>query len=284
MNKKQLNLSEYLEDFVLYKRSQGLSELSVKAYIFSIEKFIKYLGSNEPSKKQVESYIVSLSDISGEARKHYVRNIRVFLYWLMEDGIIDRFSIGLPRCQEPVPRIPTKEDIDKILRYKPVEFNNYRDWVIANLVISCGLRVRSIINLKTEDINLEEKYLVVKETKSKKSLTLPLTDYMVSILKKYLRTWDIGEWLFPNKNNTQLKVDSLKCSYRRLANKLGLSQGGLHSLRHYFATEATRQGMSPYVLQKCMQHSDISITMKYVNLVNDDIKNEMLKYNPLQQR
>jgi len=50
-----------------------------------------------------------------------------------------------------------------------------------------------------------------------------------------------------------------------------------HVLRHTFATEAIRRGMSLPALQKLLGHSDLKITQLYLHLTNDDVRREYEK-------
>lgn len=40
-------------------------------------------------------------------------------------------------------------------------------------------------------------------------------------------------------------------------------------------------GMSAFAIQKLMRHQDISVTMKYVAMWGNDLKEQNDKYNPL---
>lgn len=284
MLQKKVNYYDWLDEFIEDKQASGLSEYSLKSYYYAIDRYLKSVDTGVINKASFNAFINSITG-AVESKKHYARSVRAFVYWAIENKELEPFKISLPKGQEPELKIPSTEDIEKLL-VKPTSksFSEYRNWVIVNLIVSTGLRCRSIINIKLTDIDLNNQTIAIRETKNKKILVLPLTDELCKILNKYIKKYELGEYLFPTDGAQKLSVDGLKSSYKRYARKRLVEYTGLHALRHYFATEATRNGMSAFTLQKVLGHSDISITMKYVNLVSDDIKSELLRFNPLNKK
>jgi len=270
----------HLDTFIYEKKAQGLSQATLNSYYFTVDKFLKYCNGEKPSKALFYGFLNSI-DVRGETKKHYGRETRVFLYWLMEEGLIDRFKVVLPKGQEPIFRVPPKEQVEELCRKKGNNYTEERMYVICNLVVCTGIRARSIINLRVDDISLEKQQMLLRETKNKHISVIPLNDDITMILRKYIRKWDLSEWLFVTQNGKQMTSEGLSSSYERYAIRCGCCQHGIHSLRHYMITEAVRQGISPYTISKIAGHSDISITMKYVQYVNEDLRNEINGFNPL---
>lgn len=279
MVKKAKSYDEWLEEYLTEKKGRGLSPKSIKGESFSVSKYLKFLNNAPMDKASYYSYLNSL-DVSPVSKQHYARDLRCFLYWCQENEYIPKFKVSLPKAQEPIPKIISEEDVNSLLFKMKDSFSEDRMYTVICLIFATGLRCRSIVNIKVSDVDFENKTICVRETKSKKVIILPMTDSLYKILHKYTEAYELGEWLFPTDDGRQMRSEALQLAYKRYARQRNVPYG-IHSLRHYYATEAIRHGMTPFALQRILGHSSIDVTMKYVNLVNGDLQNEMEKINIL---
>ena len=262
MTKKLKDYEEWLDDYLSEKEGQGLSSASLKGMRFSLTKYLNFLSDGFMDKASYYSYINSLS-ISPTSKQHYARDVRSFLYWCQDNELIPKFKVSLPKAQEPIPKIITEEQANALLSKIGDSFAEDRMYTVICLIFATGLRCRSIVNIKTEDVDFSNKNITIREAKGKKVLVLPMTEKLYKILKKYSKKWELGEYFFCADDGSQLKSSGLQSAYKR------------------YAEEAVRHGMTPFALQRVLGHSSIDITMKYVNLVNGDLQNEMGKVDIL---
>ena len=275
MTKKLKNYEEWLDNFLAEKEGQGLSSASLKGMRFSLTKYLNFLGDEFMDRTSYYSYLNSLS-VAPTSKQHYARDVRCFLYWCQENELIPQFKVSLPKAQEPTPKIISEEDANALLFKNSDTFAEDRMYTIICLIFATGLRCRSIVNIKTEDVDFSNKNIIIREAKGKKVLVLPMTEKLYKILKSYSNKWEIGEYFFCADDGSKLESSGLQSCYKRYARARHVPYG-IHSLRHYYATEAVRHGMTPFALQRVLGHSSIDITMRYVNLVNGDLQNEMGK-------
>ena len=57
----------------------------------------------------------------------------------------------------------------------------------------------------------------------------------------------------------------------------GIEKANPHRFRHTFAVDMIRAGVPVAALQKLLGHQDINMTMNYVNLSPNDVRDEFLK-------
>ncbi len=62
--------------------------------------------------------------------------------------------------------------------------------------------------------------------------------------------------------------------FRYHRKRSGIEKANPHRFRHTFAVDMIREGMSLPVLKRLMGHSNIEMTMRYVNLSAEDVREE----------
>lgn len=160
---------------------------------------------------------------------------------------------------------------------------NYRG--LAFLIgLYCGLRRGEILALTTEDINIEERYIVVNKQMQEGKTVPPKTEAgirnvpIVDVLYPYLKDIDFSknERLFP------IKEHALREHFQNVLKASGLDGMGftIHSLRHTYATRCAENNVNRVVAQKWVGHSTADMTENVYTHVNNDFeKDEIAKFN-----
>lgn len=294
-----ISIKDALDDFVADKETVGLASKTIKNYLQSIDYFVEFefdgdynIEVSEISKIFVEQYKASMikDNMRITTLNHYIRDLRTFLYWCMDDErayITPAFKIECVKGQEALPKIFTDEEVDIILQ-KP---NNVKDWVewrnwaISNWAVATGNRAQTICELKIGDIDFNNQEITLRHTKTKKAEVVPLSPALEGVMKLYIRKCRSGcskdEWLFPNISNEQMTYNALAHSFAKYCKSRGVAHTNIHGLRHYFGTTLTRKGYSGEKLQKLLGHSTYSTTQRYIKLSGKDLKEGYDSYNPL---
>lgn len=160
---------------------------------------------------------------------------------------------------------------------------NYRG--LAFLIgLYCGLRRGEILALTTEDINIEERYIVVNKQMQEGKTVPPKTEAgirnvpIVDVLYDSLKDIDFSknERLFP------IKEHALREHFQNVLKTSGLDGMGftIHCLRHTYATRCAENNVSRVVTQKWVGHSTADMTENVYTHVNNDFeKDEIEKFN-----
>jgi len=139
-----------------------------------------------------------------------------------------------------------------------------------------GIRTFETSTRNTTDINASNQVLVVRLAKGNKSRVIPLSDYIASIFKYYIRKTrskflkpenpsdvfllnDQGRRMTGAMMNKRLK-SIIKSTHN---NKLIKKQITLHCLRHSIATHLIDKGIGVEFVQQFLGHSDIDTTNLY---------------------
>ena len=155
-------------------------------------------------------------------------------------------------------------------------FERERDYLLVTLLLSTGLRVSEISNLKVKDFNPVDKSLRVIGKGNKeayvfitniisKDLSDELEEYIVS--NKMLDDWEIFD----------ITIRDTQRLIKKWAAKAGINKRVTpHTLRHTFGTLLNVELKLPIeTVKEAMRHSDIRTTQKYVHSTSSDLANSL---------
>ena len=284
------------DEFLNSCKARNLREGTLKHYRESIHSINRFISPDTPintfDKDTVGNFVIKCKDsldVSDTTIYTYARDLKTLMYFFMKMDYIDSFKIHLPMFdKEP---IETYTDAElRILLKKPdlkkCSFSDYKAWVIINFLLSTGIRMNSLINIKIKDLDFDNEVVHVKVTKNRKPLIIPLNVTIVKILKDYLkiRQHESDEdYLFCNVYGKKFVKSTMYGSLVSYHKKRGITKTGIHRYRHTFAKKWIQSGGSVVVLQKVLGHSSLAITENYINLLVEDLKKEIDKFNILEE-
>ena len=156
------------------------------------------------------------------------------------------------------PEVLTQHEVKKIIDAMP----SYREKLMVLIQYWCALRGNELINIKAKDIDWENNTLTLPESKSGEFAVVPLPDFVVESLHKYLLKAKLrhDKGIFCMGYNRYYKL-LRKYSERAIGKKVKT-----HSLRHSFAYFCIQNGWDIRKLQEMLRHKDISSTQIYAHL------------------
>ena len=145
-----------------------------------------------------------------------------------------------------------------------------------------GCRPGEICSLMVEDCFPDESiWLVGNKTKNKtgvKKRPIYLTPELVELTRQLIGTRTEGH-LFLNRDGNPWTTDTVRCRFRNLREKLGLSKGVIpYGTRHRFASDAiNRQKMDSLIVARLLGHSDGRMLQKTYFREDTDAMVEVMK-------
>lgn len=289
VNVKDKRFEEGYEEFLNHCKIKNLRPATIEHYRNIIEYlWYKFYSSDRLIKDITLNTIEEFIMFCRQERKQKdvsintnLRTMRTVLYYFMRMGYMNEFKIVQIKQDEEIIETYTEEEL-KILLKKPdlkkCIFTEYRDWVICNLMLSCGARASTIVNIKKEDIDLNSGMIYYRHTKNRKQQVVPISRTMQTIFVEYL-SYIEEDYAFPNTYGGKLMVRSLMYYNRRR----GVEKTGVHRLRHTFAKNWILNGGDIFRLQKILGHSDMTIVRNYVNMFTNDVQMDFDEFNPLEK-
>ncbi len=151
----------------------------------------------------------------------------------------------------------------------------HRDYWVSLLSGNC-------CKLKVNDLDWMSGKLKVKQGKGKKDRILWLNPQALEVLRKWRekrpRRADgrPTELLFTTLEGKLLSDRYLRVMVKRYAKKADIPKDiHPHTLRHTFATDLYRETKNIRLVQKALGHADLSTTMIYTHIVDDELEDAL---------
>ena len=144
----------------------------------------------------------------------------------------------------------------------------------ALISLHAGLRAGEILKLRWGDVDLNQGFIAVRDTKSGRNRVAFVTEELKTALAARPRSGR-EEPIFQG-----LKVASLSRSFARVVRRLGLNDGVtdrrrrvvFHSLRHSYASLLVQRGVDLYVVGKLLGHATQAMAARYSHLAADSLR------------
>jgi integrase len=130
-----------------------------------------------------------------------------------------------------------------------------------------GCRLREILNLQWEHVDLERGLLFLPDSKSGRK-TVILNAPALTVLNGIQKT---GPFVVPGDNPESPRAD-LKRPWAAITTRSGLSGVRLHDLRHTYASFGAGGGLGLPIIGRLLGHSQVSTTARYAHLDNDPLR------------
>ncbi|MFC2122525.1 tyrosine-type recombinase/integrase [Bacteroidota bacterium] len=191
-----------------------------------------------------------------------------------------------PKVTRKVVSTLSNEEIGAILSTFTTSPSDARNQTIFMILLDTGLRIGELINLKMDDVHMDEGYLKVMG-KGKKERIVPIGNNAQRALQRYLFRFR-PKPINPVINNAFLSIsgqplteNSMKLMFTRLAKRSGVSRFHAHLCRHTFATRFLINGGDVFSLQQILGHSTLEMVRHYVNLASNHIVMQHQRFSPL---
>ncbi|MBO7252854.1 MAG: tyrosine recombinase [Oscillospiraceae bacterium] len=244
----QVNIGEYLS----FLQQEGRSNATASRVLASLKNFYAYL---------VSSGFLAESPVSGNFR--------------------------IDRGEKKLPQILTGKEVELLLSQPSTnDTKGIRDKAMLEVMYATGMRVTELIDLNTDDVNLE--LGIIKCSNAKKSRAIPLYPAALRALELYLK--DVRALLIadPSEKALFVNIGGSRMSRQGFWKILKHYQAKAeiekeitpHTLRHSFAVHLLENGADIGSVQELMGHSDISSTQVYAHMLNRKIRSVYDKCHP----
>ena len=253
---------------------RGMAARTQESYIDAVARLARHYKRSPAalSAEEVQGYLLHLLRERQRSRStvnQYGCAFR-FLYGsvLGLDG--ESFHIPLGIAPQRLPEILSREEIARLFavttRLGPRTF--------LMLAYATGLRLSELRHLRVADIDshADRMCLRVVQGKGGKDRYVPLEADALELLRSWWHSAHPQLWLFAGRDGSQPVNDAtVQKWYQAARAAAGITKrGGIHTLRHCYATHMLEAGADLYSLSQWLGHRHVSTTARYLHLARPD--------------
>lgn len=182
-----------------------------------------------------------------------------------------RFDIPMAKVPKSLPRLLSREEVSRLFAAAA----NLRARTLLMTTYAAGLRVSEVCALQLADIESapDRMCIKVRQGKGGKDRYTMLSPQLLQALRSYWQLCRPRVWLFPNSTGLgPIDHVSAQRMYGAARDRAGLGRaGGIHTLRHCFATHLLESGVDIHTIQRLLGHGHVSTTMRYFHLAHNKL-------------
>lgn len=162
-NNANLTIEELFQTYVKKCIIKNLSERTIKNYQRIIANSHVLLVVQLQLMKSIAIPLMILffileknNNCNGITINSYLRSIRAFLYFCMDGGYLEQFTIHIPKVDKKIKETYTEQELKLLLKkpdIKQCNFKEYQMWVFSNYLLATGNRISSELNLQIKDLD-----------------------------------------------------------------------------------------------------------------------------------
>jgi integrase/recombinase XerD len=289
--------NKYLESFLHYLDvEKGLSRNTLLSYRSDLKQYLIYSDRMHKNVLKVTYdellHYIMQRKIKGKltARSIFrlIESLRQFYKYLMIDEYIKvdpTVNLALPKISQKLPSMLTTGEVSRLINSIPEDNEkDIRYKAMIQLMYAAGLRVSELVNIDTNSVDLEARYVRVMG-KGNKERIVPIGEKTVYLIKKYIdmrmSKYVLSDKLFISKFRRRISRIGFWKQLKKYGRKAKINKFiSPHILRHSFASHMLKGGADLRVLQELLGHSSISTTQIYTHVDKEHLKETHKKFHP----
>lgn len=278
---------EYLASLKIVTKSKATHE----EYTFVLGDFGKYVKTHGGEETEVpplfivgwRNEIKEKRELANNSIRHYLTLLHSFFKWTIEHKIFTEQPVGkgdFPKKEAVEYDLLSEREIEKILSGEIPPYSigatSIRNRALIILVLTSGVRVSELANLRIEDLDFKKHIITVRHGKGDKKRAVTFPSRAEGFIEEYLRgrygancapktafLFDYADDNGKVHQFTRQNITRLVKSYvYRLTGHAGI---GTHDLRHSYASYMLSHGVPIQEIQALLGHEDYSTTLIYAS-------------------
>jgi site-specific recombinase XerD len=262
---------------------RGRADRTRESYLAAVEGLARFYGRSPDglSQDEVQGYVLHLIKERKVSPSTCNVAVSAFRFLYLTTLGRDRAEFDIPHSKRPqrLPEIFSREEIARLLEAA----SNPRDHALLATAYAAGLRVGELVKLKPADIDSTRMTIRVEQAKGAKDRYSLLSPLLLEELRSYWKRFRPRVWLFETRTGKHLDVSAVQKIYMAAKRRARIAKrGGIHALRHAFATHLLEAGEDLHTIQRLLGHGDLRTTSRYLHLTEAGLKSKAISRDLLE--
>ena len=254
-------------------KSRNYSYRTIKLYQSAVADYLDFLHKKPSLLDRIDfkKYLLFLKNEKNLAPRsiNLINTAITFFY----REVLELYEVveNIPRMKpgKNLPNVYSQQDIGKIISH----VDNQKHRLVLMLCYGCGLRLGEIRLLKPGDIEWNRNIIKV-HGKGSKERQVMLDPSIGAALKQHFSAQPGCVYIFEGeKKGKPYSRRTIEKIYEHACRKARIKRvGGIHTLRHCFATHLLEQGTDLRQIQELLGHSSIKTTQIYTHVSKEQIE------------
>jgi site-specific recombinase XerD len=258
--------------FIVYLTLNRKAQRTIQCYVSFIYALAKFYQRSPEllSHEEIQQWLYHLIAERKQAPSTInlaINAVRSFYGKLLQQDIEPLLHrIKRPRRPARMPRVYSMAEIEKLLTVGTE--GNLRARAFLSCVYGGGLRLSEATHIQIKDLDGARHRLLVSNPKGGRQRYTLLSDNLLMVLRDYYRQAHPKTFLFPGVEPLAPinKATGQGIFYGAVAKAKLPDRGGIHCLRHSFATHCLENGIEITVVQTLLGHASLSTTAGYLHV------------------
>lgn len=255
---------------------RGFAQRTQEAYVDAIRRMAQHYRRDPATftRQELQEYLLHMvreRSLSYSTMNQAACAAR-FLYETVLGRSRQEFLVPMAKVPQRQPDLLGREEIARLL----LACGQPRQRMLLQTVYAAGLRVSEACALQVGDIDsaADRMCIHVRAGKGGHGRMSVLSPTLLALLREHVRCFRPQRWLFGDgRDGAAPCIDTAQRAYQRARQRARImKRGGIHTLRHCFATHLLEGGVDLYTISKLLGHGHISTTARYLHLVSPQFR------------
>jgi len=269
-NKQSIKFKEFVKMFI--ENYSRVNKRSWKDDFYRLRKFVSFFGNvylQDVNALDIEKFKSEKIEegLTKTTVNHYLKILKrlfiIAIEWrYARENPVRRIKLYSEKDTQKE-RILSEEEEVRLLE---AALGHLRPILVVAL--NTGMRRGEILNLRWEQVDLEQRIIQVINTKSGRNRVIPVNDALFGVLKGLKKN---SEYVFPNPE-TGGPYRTVRRSFENACQRTKIKGLRFHDLRHTFASRLVERGVDIVRVKELLGHSSVKVTERYTHSNQEERK------------